>query len=115
MRNQAFYTRSRLYREKETIHKMIALYCRKKHQLNEGLCEDCQHMMNYADQRLSHCPFGESKPVCSKCKVHCYQPNYREQIKSVMRFSGPRMLLYHPGFLISHYLDFFRYPSSRVK
>ena len=34
--------------------------------------------------------------------VHCYQPQMREQIRQVMRYSGPRMLLYHPVLAIWH-------------
>ncbi len=38
----------------------------------------------------------KKKTFCANCKVHCYKPQMREQIRQVMRFSGPRMLLYHP-------------------
>ncbi len=27
---------------------------------------------------------------CSNCRVHCYSPDMRQQIKKVMRFSGPQ-------------------------
>ena len=47
----------------------------------------------YAHQRIDCCPFMESKTFCSNCSVHCYQKEQREQIRRVMRFSGPRMLL----------------------
>jgi len=70
-------------------------------------------MQKYAEERLSRCPFGQTKPACIKCTVHCYQRDYRDRIKAIMRFSGPRMLIYHPGFLISHYLDFLRYSSQK--
>ena len=105
----------RLDREKKTILKMIMLYCRKNHDAKVGLCIECEELAAYASERLARCPFGENKPACSKCQVHCYQPAYRECIRAIMRFSGPRMLLYHPGFLISHYLDFLRFPPKAVK
>lgn len=38
----------------------------------------------------------------ANCKVHCYKPEVREQIRQVMRFSGPRMLLYHPVLAVWH-------------
>ena len=44
----------------------------------------------------------EEKTFCANCKVHCYKPEMREQIRQVMRFSGPRMLLYHPFLAIWH-------------
>ena len=47
----------------------------------------------------------ETKTFCSNCKVHCYRPDMRERIRAVMRFSGPRMLLYHPITGIRHFLD----------
>ena len=33
----------------------------------------------------------ETKTFCSACKVHCYKPEMREQIRTVMRWSGPLM------------------------
>ena len=35
-------------------------------------------------------------------RVHCYQTEMREKIRQVMRFSGPRMLLYHPALALWH-------------
>ena len=52
--------------------------------------------------RIHKCPFMETKTFCSACKVHCYKPEMREKIRAVMRFSGPRMLLYHPILAIWH-------------
>ncbi|MGA8942702.1 MAG: nitrous oxide-stimulated promoter family protein [Thermoactinomyces sp.] len=87
--------------EKETVSKMIALYCRKKHHRDE-LCEECADLQKYCLKRLSICRFGEEKSACSNCSVHCYHPKYREKIKRVMRFSGMWMLLYHPIYSIKH-------------
>ncbi len=89
-------------REKRTIEKMIKIYCRAKHGSPKGaLCPECQELLNYALKKLDLCPFKEEKPTCKKCTVHCYQPEKREKIKEIMRFSGPRLLLYDPfGWLI---------------
>jgi hypothetical protein len=119
-RNPAMNTASspnshRLDREKKTILSMIGLYCRLNHKTKTGFCNDCEILAAYASERLARCPFGESKPACSKCEVHCYQPAYRERIRAVMRFSGPRMPLHHPGALISHYVDFLRFPTKAIK
>ncbi|MTT31389.1 nitrous oxide-stimulated promoter family protein [Terrilactibacillus sp. BCM23-1] len=89
--------------EKETITKMIEIYCRKKHH-RQALCDDCHNLKNYALTRLSYCPFGEKKSACSNCKIHCYRPEYRRKIKTVMRYAGMWMLLYHPVFSIKHLL-----------
>lgn len=37
----------------------------------------------------------ETKTFCSNCRVHCYRSEMREEIRKVMRFSGPRMIFYH--------------------
>jgi len=46
--------------------------------------------------------------VCSAvndCPVHCYKPDKREQIISVMRFSGPRMIYQYPVLGVMHIID----------
>ena len=93
-----------LERERLTIHKMVDIYC-KDHHGTDGLCERCSVFMDYAEVRLDKCPFGEDKPTCSNCPVHCYKPIYREKAKEIMRYSGPRMLLRHPVLTIAHYID----------
>ena len=71
-----------------------------------GLCGDCRELLEYSLARLEHCKFGNAKTKCHKCPVHCSRPDMREKIRTVMRFSGPRMLLYHP-------LEALRYLFSR--
>ena len=74
------------------VSEMIALYCRKQHHTLRGsLCPECQQLHDYALARIEHCPFMETKTFCSACKVHCYQPEMREKIRTVMRWAGPRM------------------------
>ena len=70
------------------------------------LCPQCQALLDYALQRLERCRFGEDKPSCTRCPVHCYKPAMREQIRQVMRYSGPRMLLHNPIMAIRHLWDF---------
>ena len=90
-------------REKEmhTVYEMIHLYCRKNHKEKE-LCPECLNLYEYARMRIEKCPFMETKTFCSNCKVHCYKPEMREKIRVVMRFSGPRMLFYHPVLAVWH-------------
>jgi len=101
----------RILRERDTIQKMIFLYCQANHHpfVNQ-LCPECQGLEDYALERLRRCPFQEHKSTCAKCTVHCYRPAMREQIRHVMRFSGPRMLLHHPILAVLHLLDGFRKP-----
>lgn len=96
--------KQRITHEKRTVELMIRLYCRKKEK-NTTLCPDCEELLRYAHARLDHCPFGEKKSSCKKCTVHCYKPAMRERMQQVMRFSGPRMLLYAPWEAIRHLLD----------
>ncbi|MCI6647881.1 MAG: nitrous oxide-stimulated promoter family protein [Oscillospiraceae bacterium] len=91
-------------REKVIVSRMIALYCRKNHG-GKTLCPDCAALDAYARQRSDKCPFMETKTFCSNCRVHCYQPEMREKIRAVMRFSGPRMLFHHPIPAIRHMIE----------
>ena len=95
-------------REKEVVSHMIRLYCKKKHHTKKGLCPHCAALDAYARARSDKCPFMETKTFCSNCKVHCYRPDMREQIRDVMRFSGPRMLLVHPVMAVRHVIESWR-------
>ena len=89
--------------EKLLVSEMISLYCRKQHRSPKGtLCPECRQLQDYALARIEHCPFMETKTFCSACKVHCYKPAMREQIRAVMRWAGPRMLPVHPVLSIWH-------------
>lgn len=82
---------------------MLDIYCRDHHQA--GPCLQCQNLKQYVSQRLSRCRFGDEKPTCARCPVHCYQRERREQIKAVMRYAGPRMLWEHPWLSVRHMVD----------
>jgi hypothetical protein len=93
----------RLAREWRTIETMVRIYCRDRH--DGGLCPECKGLLDYASVRLERCRFGTEKPTCAKCPVHCYQKNRREQVRAVMRYAGPRMLLEHPILSLWHWVD----------
>jgi hypothetical protein len=95
----------RLERERRTVDAMIGIYCRAHHGSSGSPCHDCSQLMAYAHQRVSRCRFGEGKPTCANCPVHCYRPDMRERIRQVMRYSGPRMLLRHPYLAMMHLRD----------
>lgn len=95
---------ARIRREKATVRAMIALYCRHHHGGQE-ICASCAELLAYADLRLDRCPYGEAKPACTNCPIHCYRPEPRERMRAVMRFAGPRMLWRHPYLAIRHLLD----------
>lgn len=92
---------TKIEQEKRVVEQMIRLYCRKR-EGNAELCADCRELLEYARARLDRCKFGEGKPTCQKCPIHCYRPEMRERIRAVMRWAGPRMLLYHPLSALRH-------------
>lgn len=94
-------------KEEYVVTQMIHLYCRKNHKAlysrkTKTLCPDCAALADYAVQRSEHCPHIKEKTFCSNCKTHCYSPVMRAKIRAVMRFSGPRIILYHPCLAIWH-------------
>ncbi|MEZ9935866.1 nitrous oxide-stimulated promoter family protein [Vibrio breoganii] len=91
-----------LLKEYKTVHAMIEIYCSKHHGVIHGLCEECTELSQYAKTKLDRCVFGQNKPTCNRCPVHCYRPEPKENMRAVMRFSGPRMLLKHPLLAIRH-------------
>ncbi len=102
----------RMDRERKTIDVMIHLYCKDHHDTHGELCDECGTLREYAFARLDKCKFGEEKPTCANCTVHCYKPERREQVRVVMRYSGPRMLLRHPVLAIAHIVDGKKTPSD---
>ena len=98
-----------LAREWLTMEKMVGIYCADHHDGSvDSPCPDCGEFLAYAGRRLEKCPYGEDKPTCSNCPIHCYKPERREQVKKIMGYAGPRMLLRHPILAIRHQLDGFR-------
>lgn len=107
----AFKFRPRMAREARTIEAMVRIYCQRKHGRRRELCADCSDLLEYAFLRLEKCPFQEDKSTCANCKVHCYKPDRREQIRDVMRFSGPHMLYRHPYLAFMHLVIDSRRPA----
>ncbi|AHE99611.1 nitrous oxide-stimulated promoter family protein [Thioalkalivibrio paradoxus] len=98
----------RLQREYRTIESMLRIWCADRHGAvgrSDGLCAECQELLAYAGRRLAKCPYGEQKPTCAKCPVHCYKRAQREQVRQVMCYAGPRMLWRHPWQALLHMLD----------
>ncbi|MBS4020963.1 MAG: nitrous oxide-stimulated promoter family protein [Dethiobacter sp.] len=101
-----------LHRERDTIEKMIRLYCRSKHHPEQALCRECRDLFSYASERLGKCRFGSKKPTCGQCTVHCYKPAMREKVRMVMRYAGPRMIFTHPVDAIRHLIQTRRPPAQ---
>ena len=105
----------RMARELKTVTAMIQLYCAGQHATDGVLCEDCAALQAYAMERLDTCPFQAGKTTCAKCPIHCYKPEMREQVRVVMRYVGPRMLLRHPFLAILNLVDGVRKEPVRAK
>ena len=96
----------KLLYEFRTIGAMVEIYCKAHHPLKpaQGLCESCREILHYAETRLDRCPYGQQKPTCNKCPVHCYKPHMKQKVREIMVYAGPRMLLPHPIMAIKHLL-----------
>ena len=94
--------------EKKVVSKMIVIFCKNKHGSDNGLCRACTVLHDYALMRLERCPFGENKPTCGTCPVHCYKKDMREKIRTVMRYAGPRMIFRHPVDSVHHFYREYR-------
>ncbi len=94
-------------RELKTIAVMLRMYCRAHHDLKDAspLCHDRIALHDYARRRLERCPFGEAKPTCANCTVHCYKAIMRERVRQAMGWAGPRMLWRHPVLAAWHLID----------
>ncbi len=98
-------------RDKATILLMIDLYCRKRLKDSPDRPR-YETLADYACRRLTHCRFGEDKPACKDCPIHCYAPEKRKMMQEVMRWVGPRMLYYSPRAAFRH---IFQSLSLRLK
>jgi len=95
----------RLARELATVRAMVAIRCRDRHGCGGDLCSECEELMDYATRRLDRCVFGDDKPTCANCTVHCYNAEMRERVRTVMRYAGPRMMWRHPLLALAHVVD----------
>jgi len=99
-------------REQKTLEAMMRMYCRHHHR-SQPLCAECSALARYSQRRLERCVFGDEKPTCANCLVHCYKPEMREKVRVMMRWAGPRMLWCHPLLAAMHMVDG-RRPSPRL-
>lgn len=95
---------SKLEQEYQTIKAMVQIYCKDIHNA-DNVCKECIEFLQYARNRLDRCPYGETKPTCNNCTIHCYKPEQKQQAKTIMKYAGPRMLWHHPVLAIKHLLN----------
>lgn len=61
----------RVSKEKRVVSQMIEIYC-KGHHYQNGICCQCQELLEYAKFRIDKWTFMKTKTFCSNCKVYCY-------------------------------------------
>ncbi|MGI6590094.1 MAG: nitrous oxide-stimulated promoter family protein [Eggerthellaceae bacterium] len=91
-------------KEARVLTTMVELYCRFHHR-GSTPCSDCADLIDYSLARIRACPREYEKTFCSSCPHPCYQPAMRERIRKVMRWSGPRMIFFHPVLAMRHLHD----------
>lgn len=97
---------NRIKRDEKTVMAMACMYCHgHRHIRKPGspLCPDCTKVIEYAQERTRRCP-QQHRGTCDTCTIQCYKPSMRAEIKSIMAYSGPRMLFKHPVMAIRHLL-----------
>jgi hypothetical protein len=95
----------RLEREKKTVEALIKLYCYKD---NAYLCKTCKKLLEYAKERIDHCPYGVNKPTCADCSIHCYSHDMKHEMLIRMRETRYKMLFKHPVLTLLHVIDHFK-------
>ena len=103
-------------KELSVVRLMIEFYCHKHHNTkHHELCCECEELYKYVEFRRGKCPFGDKKPFCANCRIHCYKPDMREKIRNVMRFSGPRIVFRHPIIAFKHLIETKREKRKMMK
>lgn len=93
-------------KELRVVTLMLKKYCNGNHGTKKGeLCDECAELLKYVEFRREKCPFGDGKPFCSNCRIHCYKPQMREKIREVMRYSGPRIVVDYPVLATRHLIE----------
>lgn len=97
----------------ETLGLMTEIYCKDHHQdadrvdantpavffgayqnrQHPKLCPSCNNHLIYGELRRALCPYNP-KPNCKNCKTHCYKTEEQKFQQDLMRYVGPRALLY---------------------
>lgn len=96
-----------LREEADTLQAMVSLYCQHHHGTSDQRCPQCEAFLNYALKRLACCPYGAQKPVCAKCRIHCYRQAEKDLARNIMRWSGPRLTFTHPMLTLKHLVKSF--------
>lgn len=56
------------------------------------LCPECARLCTHAFVKRLNCQC-DPKPQCKHCSVQCYHPEYQQQIREVMKYSGRKLVM----------------------
>lgn len=91
------------------LARMVQIYCSDHHSdtvkgdiIRQGiletldlhetrLCRECGNLLVHGLVKRINCPF-DPKPRCKNCTEPCFSGEYRDFVKSVMRYSGLRLI-----------------------
>lgn len=101
----------KIQRELRLLAKFIEVYCHDHHDAADAspiplrtldiqqvighmpsLCPQCAKLLAHAFTKRMNCPM-DPKPMCKHCPKHCYAPDYRQQIRTVMAYSGRKLVM----------------------
>lgn len=92
-------------REKKMISQMIALYCHRNHHTRGAPLSRVRGAERLRPRPLRALPVHGDEDLLRQLPRARYKPDMREKIRAVMRFSGPRMIFYHPVAAIRHVVE----------
>jgi hypothetical protein len=95
----------RLAREYRTLRAMVWMHCHDLHGEDDSPCDECRELLAYAARRIDRCVFGDGKPTCANCTVHCYNAVRRARDSAMPRYHGPRGCCGATRSRVAHLLD----------
>lgn len=94
--------KSKISSKKSTISFMINLYCKNHHNSQNNPCKSCKELIAYSHEKIEKCPNLDSDLTCGNCEIHCYNQEMQQEIRKIMKYSGPRMIFHQPITAIKH-------------
>lgn len=93
--------RIKIDNKKDILNHMIRIYCKKHHNTDETLCNDCSDLLEYSENVLNQCEIDDELDS-EKFKYYYDDIEKMEKLKEIMKYSGFRIMLYHPIISIRH-------------
>lgn len=86
-------------KDRATMEAIGAIYCRGNHDAaargDDAMCAWCREAIEDTLERALACPHGH-KHNCEDCETHCQRGEAQQNIKVIMRYAAPRMVVRHP-------------------